>query len=181
MISLLLTLLGVVSSVSIAEGINPDDIQFVGYFVKEWKHFHSLNLISCTESLSIRDLSALNEKHITTRYMDIRKPINLQEFERDLDCRQVYAIDLKCSESLLLINKLANAKMFVTFCRSFLLLDAYDNEEGFRVNVEVILAELELTVTSDVVYASKTYINGTLEGESRAGMSGDHYYIYDLW
>lgn len=166
-----------------SEGLNRDDISFVGYFVKDWKQYHSVNVFSCSENMSIRELSALNGKLIMSRYMDMRKPINLQQLDADQNCRQVYVIDLKCPESLLLIRKLEEAKMFYTFCRSFLLLDTNEDEEWFRELLEPVLEQLELTVTSDVIYSSKFYINGTVKGDEPGNaleLKG-RYFIYDLW
>lgn len=181
---LLLALVGIfVSYIPASDGLSLEDVSFVSYFVKDWKQYHSVNVFSCPQCVSIRDLSSFNGQLIMSRYIDMRKPINLDQLGRDQDCRQVYVIDLKCPESLLLIRKLAEAKMFSTFCRSFLLLDNNEDEEWFRGYLEPVLQEVELTVTSDVILATKYFLNETFDDldSIKDRLLKSQYFIYDLW
>lgn len=175
-IILCLSLLGPCTS------LKRDHVSFVRYFVKDWKGYDSVNIFSCPDQLNVSDLFLLNNHLILFRYIDMSRPINTRQMDKDQNCRQVYVIDLKCPQSLGLIQKFSEEKIFSTFCRSVLLVDTYQDDSWFVNVFEAILQEIELTVTSDVIYATKFPINGTVSDEDiNQRENWPEFYLYDVW
>lgn len=160
-----------------------DEVAFVRYFVKNWKGYDSVNIFSCPENLVVSDWNILNRQLILSRYIDMRRPIDIGRLNEDQNCRQVYVVDLQCRESVALIRKFAEEKMFFTFCRSFLFLDSNEDDLWFMEVFKPVLADLDLTVTSDVVYASRFPINGTVDKESEIGVDSfePDFFLNDIW
>lgn len=162
-----------------------DAISFVRYFVKDWKRYDSVNIFSCPgqQLKPVHLFVGLNNNGILFRYLDMRRPINVTQLDQDPNCRQVYAVDLKCPQAVAIIRTMAGAKFFNTFCRSVVLVDGNEDERWFREVLEEVLREIELTVTSDVVYATRFRINGTGEEEvvgDGMDLFGD-WFLYDIW
>lgn len=154
---------------------------FVRYFVKDWKGYDSVNIFSCPGQLIVSDLYLLNSQMILFRYIDMSRPINLQQMDTDHNCRQVYVVDLKCPQAVGVIRRFSEEKIFVTFCRSVLLLDSSVEDSGFQEVLEPLFMEIELTVTSDVVYATKFAINGTVSEDRLSENPAPDFYLYDIW
>lgn len=179
MISFLLLLTVLLLTLLTCKGLDRDGVFLVRHFVKEWKGYDSVNIFSCRESLVISDLSILNDDLIMFRYIDLRRPIDTGQLDRDNNCRQVFVVDLNCNEAVPLMRTLSNENVFTTFCRSFLLVDSNEDGTWFEEYFQAVLMDIELTVTSDVVYATKWIINGTFPTEE--GNIGNRFYFYDVW
>lgn len=161
--------------------LNRNDISFVRYFVKNWKGFGSVNIFSCPGHVIFSDLYVLNNDIILFRYIDMSRPINLTEMDRENNCRQVYVVDLSCRDAGKIIHLMSREKFFVTFCRSVLLIDPNEDAFWFVKVLEPILQDIELTVTSDVVYATKFPINGTIPGNHDEDVKNCDFFLYDIW
>lgn len=160
-----------------------DEVAFVRYFVKEWKGYDSVNIFSCPENLVVSDWNILNSQLILFRYINMRRPIDIRRMDEERNCRQVFVVDLQCRESIALIRKFADEKWFFTFCRSFLFLDSEEDDLWFTEVLKPVLIDLDLTVTSDVVYASRFLINGTIDKESQGEVDSSEpdFFLYDIW
>lgn len=166
----------------LCKGLRRDDVSFVRYFVKDWKGYDSVNVFSCPGQVIPSDLYLLNNQMILFRYVDMSRPINLKQMDKDSNCRQVYVVDLKCPQAVAFIRELSAHKIFNTFCRSVLLLDFNEDDEWFQEVLEPVFREIELTVTSDVIYATRFAINGTTVPEDL--MEEDvrpDFFLYDIW
>lgn len=164
-----------------SKGLSKGDVSFVRYFVKDWKGYDAVNIFSCPGQLIVSDLYLLNNQMILFRYIDMSRPINLQQLDKDHNCRQVYVVDLKCPQAVGVIRRFSAEKIFVTFCRSVLLLDSNEEDSGFQEVLEPLFMEIELTVTSDVIYATKFAINGTVSEDMLSKNPAPDFYLYDIW
>lgn len=160
--------------------LKKEDIPFVKFFVKEWKGYHSVNIISCPGQLVIPHLNLLNNEMLMVRYFDVGRPLDIRSLDADQNCRQVYAVDLECPEAVNLIKKLSDEKIFTTFCRSFLFLDGNEDSGWFEEVFKTVLEGIDLTVTSDVVYATKYPIADILGGNTNEEQDAD-FIMYDIW
>lgn len=177
-----ITFLLVILFSTFGSGLKRDDVSFIRYFVKDWKGYDSVNIFSCPGSLIASDLYILNDQMILFQYIDMSRPINLKKMDKDSNCRQVYVVDLKCAQAVAVIMEFSKEKLFVTFCRSMLLLDSNEDDSWFNEVLEPIFHEIELTVTSDVVYASKFLINGTLTKDMMEKEEAPpEFFLYDVW
>lgn len=158
-------------------GLVGSDISFVRSFVKDWKGYDSVNIFSCPGYIKASDLYLLNDDMILFRYVDITKQVNTEEMDRDSNCRQVYVIDIKCGGALNLIREMSNRKFFVSFCRSILVINTYNREAPETKEIEDVFRDIELTVTSDFVYAVKHPLNGSLYDENPIF----NFFLYDVW
>lgn len=177
-----ITFLFVILFSTFCSGLKRDDVSFIRYFVKDWKGYDYVNIFSCPGNIISSDLYILNDQMILFRYIDMSRPINLKQMDKDYNCRQVYVVDLKCAQALAVIREFSKEKLFVTFCRSMLLLDNNEDDTWFTEVLEPIFHEIELTVTSDVVYASNFLINRTLTKDMMEQEEPQpDFYLYDVW
>lgn len=148
-------------------------------YARNVKQYNTITLLSCSTDPLLNGISWANrqtDRGYFFQYLDVSEGFNLTRVEMEINCRQLFVINLNCPKIQDIIAELSNQGQFNSLCRSFFLFDPKEEQSSYDLQLHSILSNTEFTFNSDVVYGT-VYSIGINDNSS----SRQEFLIYDLW